>query len=76
MTYVREALKEQAFGFVDLAEKCLSVYCGQLAMVATIPENIDMNFLTENYRSKFWKAIHTQCIAGAKIYATRISIVA
>ena len=49
---MRTALKEQALAFVELAEKCQSIYCGQLAMVATIPKDIDMNFLTKNYRSK------------------------
>ena len=54
MNYVRTALKEQALAFVELAEKCQSIYCGQLAIVSTIPKDIDMKFLTENYHSKFF----------------------
>jgi len=49
VAYVRAALEEQANAFVELAEKCRTIFSAQRAMIELLPVNADITFLSQGH---------------------------
>ena len=49
VAYVRAALEEQANAFVELAEKCCTIFSAQRAMIELLPANVDIAFLSQGH---------------------------